>query len=188
MKDKGGHGSEKRGGGDYAPSASSKTPVYNPKLQGGVRMFGRQPTAAESAANSQATKNFSALAAGAHSAGVQQVGTKPMLPPESSQSRDLRMFADNDADLHRQSLQPVRDNLGKKMDKGVYDPDKATKLWGYHADHAAQSYAKAGGSTGENKAPWHQQFSPAVRKEAAANWEHDEAPDIKSGSSRTYKG
>ena len=49
---------------------------------------------------------------------------KPALPPESSASRELRLFADNDAQLHRSSMQPIRDNLGKKMDKGVYDKDK----------------------------------------------------------------
>jgi hypothetical protein len=70
MKDAKGHGSEARGGGDYARSASGK-PGYNPKVQGGQRMFGRQPTPAEAAANSQAVKNFSALA-GAHSSGIAQ--------------------------------------------------------------------------------------------------------------------
>jgi hypothetical protein len=70
-KDAGGHGSESRGGGDYARSASGK-PGYNPKVQGGLRMFGRQPTPAEAAANSQAVKNFSALAGAAHSSGIAQ--------------------------------------------------------------------------------------------------------------------
>jgi hypothetical protein len=95
MKDAKGHGSDKRGG-DYAPSASSKTPVYNPKVQGGKRMFGRQPTASEAAANSANVKAFSGfvrglqpmtaeqqkdllgrttpLDSGAHSSGVQSVG------------------------------------------------------------------------------------------------------------------
>ena len=121
----------------------------------------------------------------AHSAGVQQVGqptTTKVLPPESNESRELRLFADNDADLHRQSLQPIRDNLGKKMDKGVYDPQKAQTLWGYHADRAAQSYGKQFGGNGK------QIFSPSVRREAATHWEADERDDIKSGSSRTYKG
>ena len=63
MKDAKGHGSEKRGGGDYAPSASGK-PGYNPRVQGGGRMFGRQPTAAEKAANSANVKAFSNFAAG----------------------------------------------------------------------------------------------------------------------------
>jgi hypothetical protein len=60
-KDAKGHGSEKRGG-DYAKDASGK-PGYNPVMQGGQRMFGRQPTAAEKAANSANVKAFSNFAA-----------------------------------------------------------------------------------------------------------------------------
>lgn len=77
-KDAKGHGSESRGGSDYAKDASGKM-GYNPKVQGGLRMFGRQPTSAEKTANSQAVKNFSALA-GAHSAGVAAVGQPPAAP------------------------------------------------------------------------------------------------------------
>ncbi len=98
----------------------------------------------------------------AHAAGVSQIGQ------ESPQSRELRLFADNDADLHRQSEVPVQNNLDKKAAKGIYDPSKATKLWGYHADRAAQAYTKQFGSSGDK---WHQMFPPAVRREAAANWE-----------------
>lgn len=99
---------------------------------------------------------------GAHSTGVNEVGQ------ESSTSRELRMFADNNADLNRQSFQPVMSNLGKRADKGVYDPSKAEKLWGYHADRAAQAYTKQFGSAGDK---WHQMFPPAVRREAASHWE-----------------
>lgn len=98
---------------------------------------------------------------GAHAAGVQEIGQ------ESAKSRDLRLFADNDADLHRQSEVPVLNNLEKKSAKGIYDPTKAAKLWGYHADRAAQTYAKQMGG-GQ---PWHQMFPPAVRREAASAWE-----------------
>lgn len=125
--------------------------------------------------------------AAAHAQGVNQVGRdqpqpqqqEQSLAPESPESRELRLFADNDADLHRQSQQPIRDNLGKKMDKGVYDPQKAQTLWKYHADRAAESYGRQFGGNGK------QMFSPAVRREAAAHWEQDERDDIKSGASRT---
>lgn len=113
----------------------------------------------------------------AHQAGVAQVGQQPMQKAESPQAHELRLFADNDAQMHRSSFQPIVSNLGKKMDKGVYDSQKATKLWGYHADRAAQSYTKQMGG-GQ---PWHKQFSPAVRKEAAANWERSTAPAIRRG-------
>lgn len=114
----------------------------------------------------------------AHSSGVAQIGT------EGTNSRELRLYADNNADLHRQSMQPVRDNLGKKMDKGVYDSEKAKTLWGYHADRAAQAYTKEHGGSGNKSFG---SFSPADRREAASHWEADERGDIKSGSSRTAK-
>jgi hypothetical protein len=121
---------------------------------------------------------------------VQQVGSQPkVLPKESADSRELRLFADNNAGLARQSLQPIRDNLGKKMDKGVYDPAKAATLWKYHADRAAQEYTKqfGSGSGSGNAHGSHGNFSPDVRREAAQHWEADERDDIKSGSSRTAK-
>ena len=53
------------------------------------------------------------------------------------------------------------------------------------ADQPVVRDAKQFGSADQ---PWHQMFSPTVRREAAAHWEADERDDIKSGSSRTYKG
>ena len=124
----------------------------------------------------------------AHSQGVDQVGAQPkVLPKESTDSRELRLFADNNADLNRQSMQPIRDNLGKKMDKGVYDPEKAATLWKYHADRAAQAYTKEFGSASNNVHGSHGNFSPDVRREAATHWEADQRGDIKSGSSRSAK-
>jgi hypothetical protein len=159
-KDAGGHGSESRGGSGNNPQYDRMQAfVGKGKNGGGGSAFTRE--------------------APARGVGVNQIGQ------ESATSRELRLYADNNADLNRQSTQPIRDNLGKKMDKGVYDSEKATKLWGYHADRAAQAYTKEFGSPGDK---WHQQFSPADRREAAAHWEHDERGDIKSGSSRTYKG
>lgn len=114
----------------------------------------------------------------AHTRGTNLVGHAALPPRESATSRELRLFADNSGDLYRQSLQPIVANLTKKMDKGVYDPSKAETLFGYHADRAAQAYTKEFGSTGEK---WHQMFSPAVRREAAAHWQRELAPRIKSG-------
>lgn len=122
-------------------------------------------------------KGHGSDARGAHQGGVAQVGQIP-LKPESTDSRELRLFGDNDGNLHRQSFQPVVSNLGKKMDKGVYDAEKATKLWGYHADKAAQAYHKQHGAPGQ---AWHQMFSPAVRKEAAGHWERENQGRIKRG-------
>ena len=58
-------------------------------------------------------------------------------------------------------------NLKKKMKNGTYDSGKAKKLWAYHADRAAQSYAKEHG----DGRPWHKMFSTSDRKQAASHWE-----------------
>ena len=120
--------------------------------------------------------------AAAHGQGVDQVGKSGKLPPlgsigspESPESRELRLFADNDSDLYRKSFTPVVQNLGQKMDKGNYDPAKAEKLWGYHAERAAVSYGQQMGGNGK------QIFSPAVRREAAGHWEREERDGIASG-------
>ena len=162
MKDAKGRGSDPRGGAQ-TPVQAENAP-FKSRLPGPHFLDPNDPR-------------------GSHSAGVQQVGTQPkVLPKESTDSRELRLFADNHADLSRQSLQPIRDNLGKKMDKGVYDPEKAATLWKYHADRAAQAYTKEFGSASNNVHGSHGNFSPAVRREAAQHWEADERDDIKSGS------
>jgi hypothetical protein len=120
-------------------------------------------------------KGHGSDARGAHAQGVEQVGQQPLAPPESAASRELRLFADNDANLHRQSETPIRQNLGQKMDKGVYDPNKAQTLWKYHADRAAESYGKQMGGNGKAM------FSPDVRREAAQHWESETRGSLKSG-------
>jgi hypothetical protein len=82
---------------------------------------------------------------------------------EHTAAKELVMYADNDSQLYRTSHQPIVANLKKKVKKGVYDHEKATKLWGYHADRAAQKYAKEHG----DGTPWHKMFTPADRKQAA---------------------
>ena len=82
-------------------------------------------------------------------------------------AKELVLHADNDHHLHFSSHQPIVKNLSKKMKKGTYHPEKAKKLWQYHADRAAQSYAKHHG----DGTPWHKMFSVSDRKHAAAHWE-----------------
>ena len=86
----------------------------------------------------------------------------------SKGARDLVLHADNDQDLHRQSHQPIIKNLTKKHANGVYDSEKATKLWGYHADRAAMSCC---GKHSGGKDVWHKMFSTSDRKQAASHWE-----------------
>ena len=82
---------------------------------------------------------------------------------ENENARELVLYADNDEHLYRTSHQPIVKNLQRKKAKGIYDHEKATKLWGYHADRAAQKYHKEFGSGGK----WHHMFSKADRMKAA---------------------
>lgn len=136
------------------------------------------PEAREAAAAARAQKGGQQQPQPAHQQGVNQVGT---MPPESDESRELRLFADNDSNLYRQSTTPVMQNLQKKYDADTYDPDKAKTLYGYHADRAAQAYAKEFGGPGQK---WHQMFSPEVRREAAAHWESENRSEFANGNWR----
>ncbi len=80
---------------------------------------------------------------------------------------ELVLYGDNDAQLHRSSKEPIMKNLTKKKVKGTYEHEKAKKLWGYHADRAAQSYHK---EFGDKSTSWHHMFPPHVRKDAAKHW------------------
>jgi len=83
----------------------------------------------------------------------------------SHEADELVLYADHDEPLYRQSFQPIIANLKKKIAKGTYSPTMAVKLWRYHADRAAQKYAKEFGGT------WHKIFSTKDRQEAAEHWE-----------------
>lgn len=84
----------------------------------------------------------------------------------SDAARELVLHADNDQHLHHSSHEPIMKNLQKKVHKGTYKHDLAAKLWKYHADRAAHSYAKEYG----DGTPWHKMFSTADRKQAAQHF------------------
>lgn len=86
----------------------------------------------------------------------------------SKGAKDLVLHADNDRTLQDNSHKPIIKNLAKRHANGDYDSDKATKLWGYHADRAAMSCC---GKHGGGKQPWHKMFSTSDRKQAASHWE-----------------
>jgi hypothetical protein len=86
----------------------------------------------------------------------------------SKGAKDIVLHADNDKQLQYSSHEPIIKNLAKKHANGVYDSDKATKLWGYHADRAAMSCCKKHGG---GKDVWHKMFPTTDRKQAASHWE-----------------
>ena len=85
-------------------------------------------------------------------------------------ARELHLYADNHADLHRQRTTPIHKNLRNKMAAGKYDHEKAKKLFKYAADDAAKRY----------KADHGHHFDVATRKHVAskmADQFRDEARD-----------
>ena len=61
---------------------------------------------------------------------------------------ELDSFIMNNEDLYRRRFMPIISNLKRKIAKGVYDHDKAQKLWMYLVDDAARQYVKDFGSSG----------------------------------------
>jgi hypothetical protein len=94
-------------------------------------------------------------------------------------AHELVLHADNDSHLYHSSHVPVAKNLERKYKKGIYDSEKAKKLWKYHADRAAQSYHH---EHGDPHSKWHHAFSPATRHEAAAHWEKHHRAEMEAGN------
>lgn len=87
------------------------------------------------------------------------------------EERELLLYCENDGDIYRQQISMIEKNLDKKLAKGVYDHEKAKKLWGYAADNCAKKYVKEFGS--ENGLPWHKMFSTADRRAVAKAFADD---------------
>jgi hypothetical protein len=57
-------------------------------------------------------------------------------------AHELLFQGDNDADLYRQQFLPIMKNLMRKRAKGIYEPEKAIKLWRYWVDNIVKKHAK----------------------------------------------
>ncbi|MGE4582723.1 MAG: hypothetical protein AAEC03_10300 [Synechococcus sp.] len=65
-----------------------------------------------------------------------------------SESRELKLYIDNEYSLYKSMYEPQVKNLKRKLGKGVYDPVKAEKLFKYLADAGARKYQSDFGSSG----------------------------------------
>ena len=65
---------------------------------------------------------------------------------DSDAINELDSFIMNDEELYRRRFMPIIENLKRKMKRGVYDDQKAIKLWMYLIDDAAREYVKQFGS------------------------------------------
>ncbi len=68
--------------------------------------------------------------------------TSSMIYNETTESRELFLYATNSGDLYRRSITPAIENLRKKVVKGTYDADKAADLFYYIATAASDMYYK----------------------------------------------
>ena len=67
---------------------------------------------------------------------------------DSDAVNELDSFIMNNEDLYRRRFLPIISNLKRKIRKGIYDHEKAQKLWMYMVDDAAKQYVKDFGSSG----------------------------------------
>ena len=87
--------------------------------------------------------------------------TASMKYNETTESRELLLYATNCGDLYRQMIAPAIENLRKKAVKGKYDADKAVDLYYYIATEASKRYNREFGYS----------FGVADRFTAAADME-----------------
>jgi hypothetical protein len=63
---------------------------------------------------------------------------------------ELDLYINNNEDLYRKHFMPIVYNLQRKLDKKIYDHEKAKKLWMYLVDTAAREYTQEFGQPGED--------------------------------------
>ena len=68
--------------------------------------------------------------------------TKNMYYEESTESRELFLYATNNGNLYEQAIIPIINNLRKKAEKGLYDSEKAIDAWYPVATMASDKYKK----------------------------------------------
>ena len=81
----------------------------------------------------------------------------------SYEVQELYLYALNDYQLYQQQREAIEANLQRKFDKGIYDREKAAKLWLYFADNAAKKYHKEFCGNGK----WFKMFDIDTRREMA---------------------
>jgi len=88
----------------------------------------------------------------------------------SIDATELTQWAENLGSIYGMRVN-IAQNLARKIDKGIYDAEKAVKLWRYWFDAAAKNYRKEFGCSNAL-------FPPAIRDEAARAFSIAEYPRI----------
>lgn len=91
-------------------------------------------------------------------------------------AQEIMMIGDNDGDLYNQQYLPIIKNLMRKRNKGIYEPEKAVKLWRYWVDNVVKKHAKDLGIVSSR------QVSGATRNEVAKEKEEQERTEMDLGN------
>ena len=91
-------------------------------------------------------------------------------------AHELIFQGDNDADLYRQQFLPIIKNLMRKRAKGIYEPEKAVKLWRYWIDNVVKKHAKELGIVNTR------QISGATRNLAAKMKSEEQFDEMELGN------
>jgi hypothetical protein len=104
---------------------------------------------------------------------------------DSEETRELDLFIMNDEELYRRRFMPIILNLKRKMKRGIYDHEKAVKLWMYLVDDAAKEYVKQYGSQTDDVKDM---FPKEARLKVAQELADREKENIEKGEYDEVKG
>jgi hypothetical protein len=104
---------------------------------------------------------------------------------DSDAMNELKLFINNDEDLYRRQFMPIIANIKRKIKRGVYDHEKAPKLWSYLVDNAARKYVKEFGSPDQDVIDM---FPKDLRDAIAIDLANEEFEKIKAGEYDVAKG
>ena len=92
---------------------------------------------------------------------------------------ELKLYVDNDYDLHRRQTTSILKNLATKKVRSQYKHDLAVKAFGHLVESGAKKYAKEFGSPTQ---PWHKMFDASTRKHVAEALTRDFEDEFESGN------
>lgn len=95
---------------------------------------------------------------------------------------DLQLFIENDSDLYRQQYKPILQNLTRKKAAGIYDHQKAVKLFLYLVESGAKKYTREAGTM----TPWHEFVNISTRRKIAENLTESFESDYALGAYGEY--
>ena len=104
---------------------------------------------------------------------------------DSDAINELDVYIMNNEDLYRRRFMPIISNIKRKMQKGIYDHEKAQKLWMYLVDDAAKQYVSEFGAADQDVKDM---FPKETRMAVAKNLADREKENIEKGEYDVTQG